>query len=109
MALLSHSLFVDASFYLLHFSEENISSATSGQAVAVSICDGRIFFDGSLVQEQKFHCTDCNKNCDVSSDSSHDNHTLDMIHGDTYLSLGWGHLEVRLQTAFVQVKKIHYS
>ena len=27
-----------------------------------------------------------------------------MMYGQIYLSLGWGHLEVRLQIAFVQVK-----
>ena len=29
-----------------------------------------------------------------------------MAYGDTYFSLGWGHLEARLQTAFVQVQNI---
>ena len=46
-------------------------------------------------------CTDCNV---VYKDiSSHDGHNSEMAYGQTYFSLGWGHLEARLQTAFVQV------
>ena len=36
-------------------------------------------------------------------DESHSGHDIEMVHGRIYLSLGWGHLEARLQTAFVQV------
>ena len=37
-----------------HIRTCNIQLAEEGQAVAVSVNDGRIFFDGSLVQENRF-------------------------------------------------------
>ena len=50
-------------------------------------------------------------NCDVTFDrkcesgqTAHQGHTTEMAHGSTFFSLGWGHLEVRLQSAFVQVR-----
>ena len=33
--------------------ENNISKAGSEQVVAVSVNDGRIFYDGSIVQEER--------------------------------------------------------
>ena len=35
------------------FRQESIIEADEGQEVAVSIVDGRIFYDGSVVQEQR--------------------------------------------------------
>ena len=34
--------------------ENNISKAGSEQVVAVSVNDGRIFYDGSIVQEERW-------------------------------------------------------
>ena len=33
---------------------ESITKADKGQAVAVSVCDCRIFYDGSVIQEKRF-------------------------------------------------------
>ena len=44
-------------FFLLRivvYREESIDKADEGQQVAVSVCDGRIFYDGSVVQEQRY-------------------------------------------------------
>ena len=48
-------------------------------------------------------CTDCKINCDETSVLDHQEHNQEMTYGDTYFALGWGHLEARLQTAFIQV------
>ena len=40
-------------FYLCICRKHNIDDANKDQEVAVSVCDGRIFYDGSLVQEQR--------------------------------------------------------
>ena len=36
------------------YRKESIDKADEGQQVAVSVCDGRIFYDGSVVQEQRY-------------------------------------------------------
>ena len=41
------------------FRKYNIDEAEPGQAVAVSVNDGRIFYDGTLVQEQRYTTTYC--------------------------------------------------
>ena len=50
-------------------------------------------------------CKDCEVACDEASVVDHENHNLEMTYGDTYFALGWGHLEARLQSAFIQVTK----
>ena len=50
---------------------------------------------------------DCEVTFDISSElanATHESHNVEMAYGKTYFSLGWGHLEVRLQSAFVQVR-----
>ena len=49
-------------------------------------------------------CKDCETMCDGVRDPVHDGHNCEMAYGDTYFGLGWGHLEARLQSAFIQVK-----
>ena len=57
-----------------------------------------------VLSQYRLFCLDCQVKCEASS--THSSHNCEMVHGDTYFALGWGHLEARLQTAFVQVKLI---
>ena len=33
----------------------------------------------------------------------HDGHDVEMLHGYTVMLMGWGHLEAKLQSCFIQV------
>ena len=49
-------------------------------------------------------CLDCGLDYDVDQElEDHANHETELLLGDTYFSLGYGHLEVRLQTCLIQV------
>jgi hypothetical protein len=49
-------------------------------------------------------CSTCGVDYDAESDSKeHTNHQTHLVLGSTYFSLGWGHLEARLQTCLIQV------
>ena len=72
--------------------------------MGVSVNDCRIYLDESWVQERRLYCTECCEEFDSQdTDGSHTNHTSKMCFEDTYFSLGWGHLEARLQSCLVQV------
>ena len=60
-----------------------------------------------ILSQCRLYCLDCEVRCEASS--THSSHNCEMAHGDTYFALGWGHLEARLQTAFVQVRMIILS
>ena len=76
----------------------------SDNTLGVSVNDCRIFLDGSRVQEKKQYCVDCSLEFDYQfDDETHRDHETKVLHGTTYFSLGWGHLEARVQTCFVQV------
>ena len=50
------------------------------------------------------YCSDCNVEFHSVEDRElHVGHATNLRYGDTYFSMGWGHLEARLQSCFVQV------
>ena len=50
------------------------------------------------------YCSDCNVEFhSVEDQELHVGHATELKYGDTYFSMGWGHLEARLQSCFVQV------
>ena len=97
---------------------ENILKADVGQQVGVSINDCRIYHDGSIVQELRYPylelkftlteirrwCVTCDREFDSSVDGdSHKTHITEMLHGETVFVLGWGHLEAKLHSCFMNV------
>ena len=50
-------------------------------------------------------CTTCQIEYDAQTDQEiHSQHHTELLLGFTYFSLGWGHLEARLQSCFIQVR-----
>ena len=55
------------------------------------------------------YCSTCNAEFDTDTEHTedtaddHTGHDVKMYHNDTLLLLGWGHLEAKLQSCFIQV------
>ena len=51
-------------------------------------------------------CSTCQTEYDAPIHQEiHSQHHTELVLGSTYFSLGWGHLEARLQSCFIQVEK----
>ena len=53
---------------------------------------------------QRMFCITCDQVFDKTVDEhEHQNHDVEMLHGDTLFLLGWGHLEAKLHSCFMNV------
>ena len=54
-------------------------------------------------------CLECQAEYEDEENGPHSDHQTELLMGDTFFSLGWGHLEARLQTCLIQVDFPHFS